>query len=577
MIPPYLVPVFNHLWQSTLICGAAWLLTKALRNNAARVRYAIWMAASLKFVVPFSLLVQLGNDLPLHSAAAAPVADLPAIVAQVATPFEMRQLNHAVRVPRRPMNSLGLTISGIWCFGVLITFVSWFRRWLRMRKMLRSATRLRLPELPFPAYLCDGRIEPGIFGIIRPALLLPTGIFERLNPEQVQTVLAHEIAHVRRRDNLTIGIHMFIHSLFWFYPVVRFIGMRLVEEREQACDEIVLRSGVRSVIYAEAIINTCKLYVSAPLFSAAVTGACLKQRIGRILANTVGVPLTAVAIVSLTTLLFLMLALPIAFGILDVRVVRAQSAMLRFDAAVVKPNPAGGGVQGGCRGIDSKLVLNDRKTNVPLGRCTIRSATAGILMAIAYDVPTGQISGGPDWFRTGTTRYDVEGTAADPATATEAQLQTMLQQLLLERFKLQFHRVAQAVPGYALVVDRGSPKLQPAAGDGVWSYGVTGSPAAPPVVLIAKRASLAELAKTLSATNLCFEAKPTLAPVIDNTNLRGAFDFTLRWDPCRGNPADFTGTALPNALKDQLGLRLEPARIPQEFFVVDYAEKPQVR
>jgi bla regulator protein blaR1 len=57
MIPANLSPVANHLWQSTLFAAAAWLLTVALRKNHASVRYRLWLAASVKFLIPFSLLI----------------------------------------------------------------------------------------------------------------------------------------------------------------------------------------------------------------------------------------------------------------------------------------------------------------------------------------------------------------------------------------------------------------------------------------------------------------------------------------------------------------------------------------
>jgi len=59
-----LTGIANHLWQSTLFAAAAWLLTLALRRNRAAVRYQLWLAASLKFLVPFSLFVSLGSHIP---------------------------------------------------------------------------------------------------------------------------------------------------------------------------------------------------------------------------------------------------------------------------------------------------------------------------------------------------------------------------------------------------------------------------------------------------------------------------------------------------------------------------------
>jgi bla regulator protein BlaR1 len=70
MIPGELHPLANHLWQSTLFAAVACLLTLALRRNRAQIRYRLWLVASIKFLVPFSLLVAAGTHFGLHTAAA---------------------------------------------------------------------------------------------------------------------------------------------------------------------------------------------------------------------------------------------------------------------------------------------------------------------------------------------------------------------------------------------------------------------------------------------------------------------------------------------------------------------------
>jgi bla regulator protein BlaR1 len=106
-------------------------------------------------------------------------------------------------------------------------------------------------------------------------------------------VLAHEICHVNRRDNLFAAIHMIVEAVFWFHPLVWWIGAKLVEERERACDEEVVRLGSEPLAYAEAIVNICKLYVESPLKCVAgVTGSDLKKRIESIMNGMPGRRLT---------------------------------------------------------------------------------------------------------------------------------------------------------------------------------------------------------------------------------------------------------------------------------------------
>ena len=79
---------------------------------------------------------------------------------------------------------------------------------------------------------------------------------------------------------------MFVETVFWFHPLVWWIGKRMVEERERACDEEVLRLGSEPQVYAEGILNVCKLYMESPLACVSgVTGANLKKRIEAIMSN----------------------------------------------------------------------------------------------------------------------------------------------------------------------------------------------------------------------------------------------------------------------------------------------------
>jgi len=80
-------------------------------------------------------------------------------------------------------------------------------------------------------------------------LLIPAGIVDRLAPNQLQAVLAHELCHLRRRDNLTAAIHMVVEAVFWFHPLIWWISPRLMAERERACDEAIPESGAEPQAY----------------------------------------------------------------------------------------------------------------------------------------------------------------------------------------------------------------------------------------------------------------------------------------------------------------------------------------
>ncbi len=105
--------------------------------------------------------------------------------------------------------------------------------------------------------------EPGVFGIGRPVLLLPHGVQSHLTAAEWEAILRHELCHVRRRDNLATAMHMLVERIFWFHPLVWWLGGRLLEERERACDEEVLRLGSVPEVYAEGILRVCELYLES--------------------------------------------------------------------------------------------------------------------------------------------------------------------------------------------------------------------------------------------------------------------------------------------------------------------------
>jgi beta-lactamase regulating signal transducer with metallopeptidase domain len=142
--------------------------------------------------------------------------------------------------------------------------------------------------LTIEVQLSRASLEPGVFGIVRPVLVWPERISERLDDEQLEVILAHEVGHVRRRDNLTAALHMLVEAVFWFHPLVWWLGARLVEERERACDEQVLELGGERQVYAAGILKVCELCVESPLAClSGATGADLKRRIVRIMSGHV--------------------------------------------------------------------------------------------------------------------------------------------------------------------------------------------------------------------------------------------------------------------------------------------------
>jgi len=122
--------VGNHLWQSTLFALAAGLLTLALRKNHARARYWLWLVASLKFLVPFSLLTDLGNRMAWSRGPAAAQGALAFVIEQVSQPFAQQASNQAS--VRMVFASLPAILAATWTCGFVVVLAVWFARWRRV-------------------------------------------------------------------------------------------------------------------------------------------------------------------------------------------------------------------------------------------------------------------------------------------------------------------------------------------------------------------------------------------------------------------------------------------------------------
>lgn len=214
----------------------------------------------------------------------------------------------------------------------------------------------------------------------------------------------------------------------------------------------------------------------------------------------------------------------------------------------------------------------------------------------------------PDWVRND--RFDIEARTAEPAT--KDQMRLMMQSLLAERFKLAVHWEAREVPVYGMVLvtpGMPGPQLKPhpagddcattalpessdsnAGGGAQGAHAATANAALPiPCGMMARLPASAQGAHRFGGRNVTMkmlaESMPfqtglaTLErPLIDKTGLTGGFDFSIEWTPPEdmGQPGDVGAFGAPyrEALKKQLGLKLEPEKAPVEVLVIDHVEQP---
>ena len=593
----------DHVWQSTLFALGAGLLTLAFRQSRAQVRYAIWMAASVKFLVPFALLVAIGGAANVWTDAPAPPARPLALAyaGVVAQPFTQQRFEVPADADftraRRRSEQIRTGIATVWMIGTILLLARWAIRWMAVVRVARRATPLRSgepvaalrrlegawrPHHHVPVLATDRPIELGVFGVIRPVLLWPRAIGERLSADQVAAIVAHELCHVRRRDNLTAAIHMVVETMFWFHPLVWWISGRLLDERERACDEAVLLLGNEPRGYAEGLVRLCEFYVESPVACVAgVTGSDLKSRIYRIMRGDTGRALsrrartllqaTALGVMTAPIAIAAM-APPLAIGLPAERFFRIPRLMLawaprdpthawdpnaRFATAAIFPTSASR--DGGYR-------------VTPAGHFGATRVTVRDLIQLAYSPEARlwpeRLAAAPSWIDDD--RFDVNARAPEPfvndGDGEPRGLVAMLRNLLADRFGLRLRIESRILPVYALVVS--DPAVAASAlhrpHRSCWRPPEDPTPStlvpfgtmcqSPLDGRLIESASMRWLASTLTAL------APSHHIVRDETGLPAKYDFRLP----------------PAGALEQLGVRLELREEPVDVFVIEHIERPTI-
>ena len=327
--------MISHLVGSTITALLAIGIVFALRRQSAALRHAILLAAMLRFLIPTPWLEQAGSK--LASCLPSRVMSLP-VVEDVS-----RLLRHAGEIPNQTVRpgssgpSLVPAISWVWAVGSVLSLFLWLRGLLRRVPQVREANSVELAafDRALPSRrgavalrIISPGLSPGARGLLRPTILLPDGLSSELTDPEIDAVLAHELAHIGRKDNWASALARIIACVFWFHPLLWWMERRMLQERETACDELVLARGASAADYAGAIAKVCRLVWEGSPAYAGIADSNLKQRMEHIMASPSKRPTSRRLITSLAALAALAILLPMAGGFL-----RAQLPAVSSSAA----------------------------------------------------------------------------------------------------------------------------------------------------------------------------------------------------------------------------------------------------
>ena len=296
--------LLHSLWQGALIGVAFGLARQALRRRSANLRYA---AGCISLALLLLAPVVTAWTLAKHSDANdATVARGGAAIARL--PFGNGNASAT--------GSVGDGISGLiqstlgllgrvapflalgWVLGVAFQSAMLTRGWWEQRALnnaegepveeacLRTLNDLRWRlGISRPVRLLQSALVevPTVVGWLRPLILLPASTMTGLTPAELESILAHELAHVQRWDYAMNALQCAVETLLFYHPVAHWISVSIREERENCCDDIVVRICGNRLTYARALAALEEARSGIPALAFAASGGSLKGRIRRII------------------------------------------------------------------------------------------------------------------------------------------------------------------------------------------------------------------------------------------------------------------------------------------------------
>ncbi len=609
-----LAALLNTLWYAAAVAAITWVGLRYWQRVNAATRYWIWTTV-LGFLVILPFLPALVTQVEIARSA-------PATVAPRATvPAAPQAVHHLAPVTLTLNSAPGSNHWPLWLLAVWVAVAGW-----QLIRLLRGAASVpglkarsgAAPAIALPIELrrrvqllrSDEINSPVAVGYLHPSVIIPTRLLACLEEDERKDVLLHELAHLVRYDDWLNLATRGLGALLILHPLAGIVLKQIEREREMACDDFVVAHTGSARSYARSLARLHDLHSTegTRLLAPALLGrkVSLSDRLESLLRH--GREFSArPSLANLAVSAFLFALLLGAGGLIPGWIAIAQTegtSRPSFEVASIKPAKSG---------------THGSSLQTPPGRFVATNLTAKMLIAFAYNykgpgiaLEENRILGGPGWINT--ERFDVEAKVKDSLVNEEEkkrpfnvwidQIRLMVQTMLAERFKLKVSFETKELPIYALVVAKHGPKLTESK---ILPLGPLGakrpeSGHAPALnirfsrgaaQLSGKGVSISFLAKALSG-----RSDVDGRDIVDQTGLKGRYDFSLSWTPeemgrpmfggpgsggasgpMPGQPvapasSNSSGPSIFMAVQQQLGLKLKPEKGPVEVLGINHIEPP---
>jgi TonB family protein len=280
--------LIHFVWQGSIVGVALGLALFGLRRRSPNSRYITsCLALALLAVMPLvTTWLLYGRPAPTRSAAG--IANISEVVSAAAAPLQPRSTLW--------LNWLRIWALQLWSVGVLlfsVRLILGYKHAFTLRRrgspsgesitaVVARLTKIMGVRRRVRALMSSMVESPSVIGWLRPVILLPPAALMGLTSLQLESIIAHEIAHIRRYDYLVNMVQMLVETLLFYHPAVWWISKRIRVERELCCDDLAVRFCGNALRYAKALTRLEKLRLSAPNVAMASTGGPLLYRIQRL-------------------------------------------------------------------------------------------------------------------------------------------------------------------------------------------------------------------------------------------------------------------------------------------------------
>lgn len=261
--------LIHFIWQGLIIFICYWIVTRIFFKSNYLLKY--WSGMFFILLSIFFPIREVINQLQIDN-----ITDI-SLISQINNSIEFIEINGILNPTEIFLTliqkSLPYLVS-LWLFAIALISFNLTKSWFTLLKISKQTDRptpahligyghnkSNLLNLKFQPIITLSKdiIIPATFGFFKPVILLPVSIIYQLPQEQIEAIILHELCHIKRADFVHNILQIFVETLFFYHPIIKWMSQDIRKTREQCCDELVLKLNTRPLVYAKALTNIASL------------------------------------------------------------------------------------------------------------------------------------------------------------------------------------------------------------------------------------------------------------------------------------------------------------------------------